>query len=96
MSVKSGDKLTFEWYHDARNDDIIAASHHGPIQVYIAPASSNGNGNVWTKIWSESYSGQWAVDKLISARGQHSVTIPNLPSGQWLFRGTCCTPLWPL
>jgi hypothetical protein len=33
VSVKSGDKLTFEWYHDSRNDDIIASSHYGPIQV---------------------------------------------------------------
>lgn len=66
MSVQSGDKLTFEWYHDSRNDDIIATSHKGPIQVYIAPAGSNGNGAVWTKIFSDTYSGNWAVDRLMS------------------------------
>ncbi|KAL0953275.1 hypothetical protein HGRIS_004525 [Hohenbuehelia grisea] len=87
VSVKNGDKLTFEWYHDSRNDDIIALSHKGPVQVYIAPASSNGNGAVWTKIFSDSAQGTtWAVDKLISARGQHSVIVPDLPAGDYLFR----------
>ncbi|GLB41733.1 putative glycoside hydrolase family 61 protein [Lyophyllum shimeji] len=54
LSVKAGDKFTFEWYHSTRNDDIIAASHHGPVLVYIAPASSNGQGPVWTKIFQDS------------------------------------------
>ncbi|KAG8705717.1 hypothetical protein FRC09_002791 [Ceratobasidium sp. 395] len=79
LSVKSGDTFTFEWYHDSRNDDIIATSHKGPVQVYIAPASSNGNGNVWVKIYSEKGSGAtWGVDKLIASHGQHSVRIPNI------------------
>ncbi|KAH7104450.1 glycoside hydrolase family 61 protein [Auriculariales sp. MPI-PUGE-AT-0066] len=86
LQVKSGDQLTFEWKHDVRNDDIIATSHKGPVQVYIAPYSSNGQGSVWTKIFSQAYSGNWGVDKLIAAHGQHSVTVPNLPAGQYLFR----------
>ncbi|KAG8782510.1 hypothetical protein FRC12_020733 [Ceratobasidium sp. 428] len=87
LSVKSGDTFTFEWYHDSRNDDIIATSHKGPVQVYIAPASSNGNGNVWVKIYSEKGSGAtWGVDKLIASHGQHSVRIPNIAAGQYLLR----------
>jgi len=87
LDVKSGDKVTFEWYHDNRNDDIIASSHKGPVLVYIAPTSSNGSGNVWVKLFQDSYSGsQWGVDKLIAARGQHTVTIPNLPAGNYLLR----------
>jgi lytic cellulose monooxygenase (C1-hydroxylating) len=27
LTVKAGDKITFEWYHDNRGDDIIASSH---------------------------------------------------------------------
>jgi len=86
VSVKSGDKLTFEWFHDARGDEIIASSHHGPIQVYIAPTSSNGAGAVWTKIFSDGYNGSWAVDRLITSRGKHSIIIPNVPAGQYLLR----------
>jgi cellulase len=86
LSVKAGDKVTFEWYHDNRNDDIIASSHKGPVQVYIAPTSSNGNGAVWTKIFSDSYSGSWGVDRLISSHGQHSITVPNVPAGDYLLR----------
>jgi len=86
LDVKSGDKVTFEWYHDNRNDDILASSHKGPVLVYIAPTSSNGAGNVWVKIFQDVYSGTWATDRLISARGQHSITIPNLPAGNYLLR----------
>ncbi|KAG5651111.1 hypothetical protein H0H81_009823 [Sphagnurus paluster] len=87
LSVKAGDKFTFEWFHNTRNDDIIDPSHKGPVQVYIAPTLSNGNGAVWTKIFSDTFSGnQWAVDRLISARGQHSITIPNIPAGDYLLR----------
>ncbi|ESK85191.1 glycoside hydrolase family 61 protein [Moniliophthora roreri MCA 2997] len=89
VSVKAGDELTFEWYHNTRDDDIIAASHKGPILVYIAPASSNGQGPVWTKIFQDGYNSEtstWAVDRLISSHGQHSVIVPNLPAGDYLFR----------
>ncbi|KAG5636672.1 hypothetical protein H0H81_007234 [Sphagnurus paluster] len=86
LSVKAGDKVTFEWHHNTRADDIIDGSHKGPVQVYMAPTSSNGNGNVWTKIFSDSYSGSWATDRLINARGQHSITVPNVPAGDYLLR----------
>ncbi|KDR78751.1 hypothetical protein GALMADRAFT_224003 [Galerina marginata CBS 339.88] len=87
ISVKAGDKVSFEWYHDNRGDDIIASSHKGPVLVYIAPTSSNGAGSVWTKLWHDGFSnGQWAVDRLLSARGRHSVVIPNIPAGDYLLR----------
>ena len=48
---------------------------------------AHSGGQVWTKLFSDGYSnGQWAVDKLIAARGQHSVTIPDVPSGDYLLR----------
>ncbi|KAI4517493.1 glycoside hydrolase family 61 protein [Schizophyllum commune Loenen D] len=85
VSVAGGDELSFEWYHDYRNDDIIASSHHGPIQVYI----SGDDGSTWTKIASDGYdtgSSTWAVDRLISAGGKHSVIIPDVPAGDYLLR----------
>ncbi|KDQ07093.1 glycoside hydrolase family 61 protein [Botryobasidium botryosum FD-172 SS1] len=91
LDVKSGDKFTFEWYHDKRDDDIIASSHKGPVVVYIAPASSNGAGDVWVKLYEESWDGTWAVDKIIAAHGQHSINIPNLPAGEYLLRSELLT-----
>ncbi|KAG8922319.1 hypothetical protein FRC02_011945 [Tulasnella sp. 418] len=92
LSVKSGDKFTFEWYHDSRGDDIIASSHKGPIVVYIAPTSSNGAGNVWVKIYQDNYSGgQWPVDRLIANGGKHSVNIPNVAAGDYLLRAELLT-----
>lgn len=88
VSAKAGDSITFEWHHNSRGDDIIAASHKGPIVVYIAASSSNGNGAVWSKLCQDGLSGgQWAVDKLISNGGKHSCTLPSaLAPGDYLLR----------
>ncbi|CAE6402189.1 unnamed protein product [Rhizoctonia solani] len=86
LKVKAGDTVTFEWFHNSRDDEIIAASHKGPVVVYIAPTSSNGAGNVWVKLYQEGYNGNWAVDKIISTHGQHSIKIPNIAAGQYLLR----------
>jgi len=95
VPIAAEDELTFEWYHNTRDDDIIASSHHGPIQVYIAPYASNGTGDVWVKLWSYSWgttygnsttNGTWAVDDLIAAHGQHSIIVPDIAAGDYLLR----------
>ncbi|RPA81087.1 hypothetical protein BJ508DRAFT_116570 [Ascobolus immersus RN42] len=88
VNVKAGDTIDFEWHHDNRNDDIIDLSHKGPILVYIAEASSNGNGAVWTKLAHEGFSnGQWAVERLVANGGKHSVKLPStLAAGDYLLR----------
>ncbi|KAH7053154.1 putative endo-beta-1,4-glucanase D [Macrophomina phaseolina] len=89
LSVKSGDKFTFEWHHNNRDasDDIIASSHKGPILVYMAPTEKGSAGSGWVKIAEEGYAdGKWAVDNLIANKGKHSVTIPDVPAGKYLLR----------
>ncbi|KAF8202203.1 glycoside hydrolase family 61 protein [Pholiota molesta] len=87
ISIQAGDKVTFEWFHNTRGDDIIASSHKGPIVVYVAPTVSNGTGPVWTKLFEAGYSnGLWAVDNLLTALGKHNIIVPDLPSGNYLFR----------
>ncbi|KAG8959817.1 hypothetical protein FRC03_007447 [Tulasnella sp. 419] len=89
IEVKAGDVVTFEWHHDSRtdSDDIIDPSHKGPVLVYMAPSDSNGIGNVWVKIFDEAFKGSsWAVDKLIAARGKHSVVIPDVAPKEYLLR----------
>ncbi|KAH7126267.1 glycosyl hydrolase family 61-domain-containing protein [Dactylonectria estremocensis] len=89
VTAAAGDKLTFEWYHDNRGDDIIAASHQGPVITYIAPyTTGDGTGAIWTKIAEDGYDGsEWAVDKLIAAGGKADFTLPEgLAAGQYLIR----------
>ncbi|KAF7627972.1 hypothetical protein AFLA_003339 [Aspergillus flavus NRRL3357] len=89
LEVKAGDKITFEWHHDSRSDsdDIIASSHKGPIMVYMAPTEKGTAGNGWVKIAEDGYTdGTWAVDTLIKNRGKHSVTVPDVAAGEYLFR----------
>jgi cellulase len=88
VKVKAGDKFTFEWHHDSvsASDDIIASSHHGPIMTYISPASGNGQTG-WVKIAEEGYSGgKWAVDNLITNKGKHVITIPDVADGDYILR----------
>ncbi|KAL4765019.1 putative endoglucanase [Aspergillus foveolatus] len=89
LEVAAGDKITFEWHHNTRDssDDIIADSHKGPILVYMAPTEAGSAGNNWVKIYEDGYNdGTWAVDTLIANKGKHSVTVPDVPAGNYLFR----------
>ncbi|KAF1983603.1 lytic polysaccharide monooxygenase [Aulographum hederae CBS 113979] len=90
VKAMPGDKITIEWHHESRapTDDIIADSHKGPIQVYLAPTASNGNGNVWVKVASETLNnGVWAVDNLIKNKGKHEFVMPkDLAPGKYLVR----------
>jgi len=86
VNVQAYDEITFEWYHNTRDDDIIASSHHGPISVWIAPTSSEGAGDVWVKLFEDTYTTSWAVDRLIISHGQHSIIVPPIASGDYLLR----------
>ncbi|PYI08779.1 hypothetical protein BO78DRAFT_440339 [Aspergillus sclerotiicarbonarius CBS 121057] len=89
LSVKAGDVVTFEWHHDSRSDsdDIIASSHLGPVMVYMAPTAKGSAGSNWVKIAEDGYDdGTWAVTKLISNKGKHNITVPDVPAGNYLFR----------
>lgn len=89
VTAAAGDSLTFEWYHDARGDDIIAESHKGPIITYIAEyTESDGSDAGWTKISQDGLDGdQWAVDRLIAAQGKWDFRLPaSLKAGRYLIR----------
>ncbi|KAH7383789.1 glycosyl hydrolase family 61-domain-containing protein [Pyrenochaeta sp. MPI-SDFR-AT-0127] len=93
VEVAAGSSITFQWHHNdgasfaGDNDEPIAASHRGPVLVYVAPAESNGEGAVWTKIFEEGLSGgQWAVDKFIANKGAITIDLPNLAAGDYLIR----------
>ncbi|KAK4182786.1 glycosyl hydrolase family 61-domain-containing protein [Podospora australis] len=89
VKAAAGSKLTFEWYHDNRNDDIIDGSHKGPIITYIAPfTEGNGVGPIWSKIAEDGFSnGQWAVDKIRANNGKIDFTLPaNIAAGKYLIR----------
>ncbi|KAF8165848.1 glycoside hydrolase [Crassisporium funariophilum] len=98
VAINAGTTVTFEWHQHAQRtgEDPISGGHKGPVQVYIAKApttaaSFNGQGAVWTKIYSSglvnAQSQQWATDIVNTNSGKHSVTIPaSLPAGEYLLR----------
>lgn len=55
--------------------------------VYIAPAESNGEGDVWVKLYEDGLTdGKWAVDKFITDKGKVTITLPDLAAGEYLIR----------
>ncbi|KAL2814361.1 glycosyl hydrolase family 61-domain-containing protein [Aspergillus cavernicola] len=89
LEVVAGDKITFEWHHNSRDasDDIIDLSHLGPVLVYMAPTEEGSAGSNWVKIYEDGYTdGTWAVETLVANKGKHSVTVPDVPAGDYLFR----------
>ena len=55
--------------------------------VYIAPAESNGEGDVWVKLYEDGLTnGKWAVEDFIANKGQFSIELPSLAAGEYLIR----------
>ncbi|KAF2663706.1 hypothetical protein BT63DRAFT_465371 [Microthyrium microscopicum] len=100
LDVKAGDKISALWHHDDmknNRDPVLDPSHHGPVQVYIAP-SSNITGNSWVKIASDVWTkdghdprndkvtGTYGTDRLISKSGVQTFTMPSVAAGNYLLR----------
>jgi cellulase len=93
VDVAAGSDITFQWHHNdpatvsGDADEPIAASHMGPVMVYMAKASTNGEGAVWTKVFEEGLNnGVWAIKKFIDNKGKVTITLPNVEDGEYLIR----------
>lgn len=93
VEVAAGSTIGLQWHHNdpmtesGDSDEPIAASHKGPVMVYMAPAESNGEGAVWTKIYEDGLEGgEWGVDRFIANAGLIEVTLPDLADGDYLIR----------
>ena len=73
LTVQAGSQVSLTWRHTLTSaaNDVIDASHKGPVMVYmkkVSDAKSDpGYGGGWFKIQQDGYSGgQWGVDRLVS------------------------------
>jgi cellulase len=93
VEVAAGSSIGFQWHHNdpatvsGDSDEPIAASHKGPVMVYIAKAEGNGEGAVWQKIYEDGLTGTtWGVDTFIKNKGLITIDLPNLEPGDYLIR----------
>ncbi|CAO2656083.1 Nn.00g048860.m01.CDS01 [Neocucurbitaria sp. VM-36] len=100
IDVKAGDKIGVQWGHVIGGAQIandpdhpIAKSHKGPTMFYLAKvdnaASAQPSGQKWFKVAEDGLdgSGQWGVDRMISAGGWVDFTLPTcVAPGQYLLR----------
>ncbi|KAJ1727357.1 hypothetical protein LPJ61_004613 [Coemansia biformis] len=89
--VAAGSTMSIAYHRNTRPDsDVISQSHTGPVMVYLAPLASNGEGEVWFKIFEDGWtkeSNEWGTDRLIKNNGEASFTIPaDIKPGDYLLR----------
>ncbi|KAK0662085.1 glycosyl hydrolase family 61-domain-containing protein, partial [Cercophora samala] len=99
IRVPAGARVGAWWGHEIGGaagpndpDHPIAASHKGPIQVYLAKvnnaASAGTSGLQWFKVAEQGLNnGVWAVDNMISNGGWHYFDMPScVAPGHYLMR----------
>ena len=88
--AKAGGKVSLQFGHDNAADDVIAGSHVGPCNVYLA-ASKNGDKaptDGWFKIYEENYKdGKWCTMRVKDSKGILDVPIPEgVAAGSYVMR----------
>ncbi|KAF6831630.1 glycosyl hydrolase family 61 [Colletotrichum plurivorum] len=101
VTVTAGDNIGTFWQHTIDGpmgsndqDNPIAASHKGPISVYLAKVDDAVSADPFNLDWFkiahdglDTQTGVWAVDKLIVNGGWHYFQMPScVPAGQYLMR----------
>lgn len=99
VTIPAGARVGTWWQHiiggpQGSNDpdNPIAASHHGPAQVYLAKVDDASNagtsGLSWTKIASEGLNnGVWGVDSMIQGDGWWYFDLPScIAPGDYILR----------
>ncbi|RPA78888.1 hypothetical protein BJ508DRAFT_416250 [Ascobolus immersus RN42] len=99
INIPAGARVGAWWGHEIGGangpndlDHPIAASHKGPVIVYLAKvdnaASASAQGQKWFKIAEDGLSGgKWAVDRLIENGGWTYFNIPTcVAPGNYLMR----------
>lgn len=88
--VKAGGKVSLQFGHNSAADDVVAASHVGPCNVYLA-ASKNGEKaptDGWFKIYEENFKdGKWCTMRVKDGKGILEVPIPEgVAAGSYVMR----------
>jgi len=97
IDVTAGSTVQAIWRHTltSGSDDVIDASHKGPVIAYLKKVGDSttdvGYGAGWFKISEAGLTNvatqNWAVTDLITAKGVQSIPIPAcIASGQYLLR----------
>ncbi|KAJ2120137.1 hypothetical protein IW147_005329 [Coemansia sp. RSA 720] len=89
-TVAAGSTMSVHMHESGPDDIAISDSHRGPVLAYMARADSNGEGDVWFKIFEDgldSSSKVWAVETFIKNKGKIDLVIPaDIAPGDYLVR----------
>ncbi|KAJ1752757.1 hypothetical protein IW139_002259 [Coemansia sp. RSA 353] len=89
-TVAAGSTISVHMHESGPDDRPISESHRGPVLAYMALADTNGEGEVWFKIFEDGYdssSNVWGVDTFIKNNGKIDLVIPaDIAPGNYLVR----------
>ncbi|KAJ2822350.1 hypothetical protein FBU31_004620 [Coemansia sp. 'formosensis'] len=91
LTLTAGVKFGLEFHEgDTDNTRFIEGAHRGPGLIYLAPLDSNGEGDVWFKIFEKGYdpkTKKFYTEELMKTGGKMEFTIPtDIKGGEYLMR----------
>ncbi|KAJ2755214.1 hypothetical protein GGI19_001838 [Coemansia pectinata] len=91
LTLTAGVKFGLE-FHEGDEDTtrFIEGAHRGPGLIYLAPLESNGEGDVWFKIFEKGYdpkTKKFYTEELMKTGGKMEFAIPeDIKGGDYLMR----------
>ncbi|KAJ2824256.1 hypothetical protein FBU31_004044 [Coemansia sp. 'formosensis'] len=91
LTLTAGVKFGLEFHEgDTDTTRFIEGAHRGPGLIYLAPLDSNGEGNVWFKIFEKGYdptTKKFYTEELMKTGGKMEFAIPtDIKGGEYLMR----------
>ncbi|KAJ2025798.1 hypothetical protein IWW57_003254 [Coemansia sp. S610] len=91
LTLTAGVKFGLLFRENAKEQSRFIQPHHkGPVMIYLAPLASNGEGDVWFKIFEKGYdtkTKRFFTEELQETRGAMDFTIPeDIAAGEYLMR----------
>ncbi|KAJ2732727.1 hypothetical protein IW152_003619, partial [Coemansia sp. BCRC 34962] len=90
LTLKAGKPFGLEFHETSDTSRFIEPAHKGPVMIYLAPLESNGEGNVWFKIFEKGFdpkTKKFYTEELMATEGKMEFAIPeDIPAGEYLMR----------
>ncbi|KAJ2047827.1 hypothetical protein H4S04_004210 [Coemansia sp. S16] len=91
ITIVAGEKFGLEFHEgDEDTSRFIEEEHRGPVLIYMAPLESNGEGDVWFKVFEGGYdpkTKKFYDELLMKSGGKMEFTIPEeIKGGNYIMR----------
>ncbi|KAJ2488357.1 hypothetical protein IWW37_004857 [Coemansia sp. RSA 2050] len=90
LTLTAGKPFVLQYQESVKSSRFIEPAHKGPVMIYLAPLESNGEGDVWFKIFEKGFdpkTKKFYNEELMLTEGRMEFAIPeDIPAGNYLMR----------